>query len=207
MTHQLRTGLSALILGSRLVAAARPAEAGGDGDTPEVASLDTATTADTDPDVDGDDVAAARPRRGMLAYTECMREHGIDMPDPQPAGAGGEGGAIALEVDPSSEEFEAAQAACEPIMEDAFGEMEIDPEREAEMREQMLAFAECMREHGIDMPDPVFGEGGRVEISAGEASARRCQAMDPTARSSRPPRRPAAGDDGFMITTETAVSE
>ena len=53
-------------------------------------------------------------------------------------------------------------------MEDAFGEMEIDPEREAEMREELLEFTECMREHGIDMPDPVFGESGRVEIRAGE---------------------------------------
>ena len=24
----------------------------------------------------------------------------------------------------------------------------------------MLAFAQCMREHGVDIPDPQFGEGG-----------------------------------------------
>ena len=147
------------------------------------------------------------PDEAMLAYTECMREHGIDMPDPQPAGpAASVAPSIALEVDPSSEEFEAAQAACEPIMEDAFGEMEIDPEREAEMREQMLEFTECMREHGIDMPDPVFGEGGRVEISAGEDG----QAMPgdgPDSEEFQAAQEACGGDDGFMITTETAVSE
>ena len=157
--------LSALILGISMIAACG---GGGDNDTPEVASLDSATTADTEADVTATTTEPLDPDEAMLAYTECMREHGIDMPDPQPAGPGGERGAIALEVDPSTEEFEAAQTACEPIMEDAFGEIEVDPEREAEMREQLLAFTECMREHGIDIPDPVFGEGGRVEIAAGD---------------------------------------
>jgi len=197
--------LSALILGSSLGLIAA-CGGGGDGDTPEVASLDSATTAGTDPDTTATTTEPLDPDEAMLAYTECMREHGIDMPDPQPAGPGGERGAIALQVDPSSEDFEAAQAACEPIMEDAFGEMEIDPEREAEMREQMLEFTECMREHGIDMPDPVFGEGGRVEISAGEDG----QAMPgdgPDSEEFQAAQEACGGDDGFMITTETAVSE
>ena len=30
-----------------------------------------------------------------------------------------------------------------------------------------LQFAQCMREHGIDMPDPQFGENGEVTVSAG----------------------------------------
>jgi hypothetical protein len=46
------------------------------------------------------------------------------------------------------------------------GEIELDPEQEAEMREQLLEFAECMRDHGIDMPDPVFEDNGRVTMSA-----------------------------------------
>ena len=35
-------------------------------------------------------------------------------------------------------------------------------DRRAEFREAALEFARCMREHGIDMPDPTFGEGGRM---------------------------------------------
>ena len=67
---------------------------------------------------------------------------------------------------PDDEGFQEAQEACQPILEDAMGEIELDPEQEAEMREQLLEFAECMRDHGIDMPDPVFGEDGRVTMSA-----------------------------------------
>ena len=50
------------------------------------------------------------------------------------------------------------------MLENARGAMEIDPEQEAEMREQMLEFTECMREQGIDMPDPVFGDDGGFSV-------------------------------------------
>ena len=51
----------------------------------------------------------------MLAFAKCMREHGIDFPDPKFEGGGvsvslgenGEGG-----IDPSSDEFKSAQEAC-----------------------------------------------------------------------------------------------
>ena len=53
-------------------------------------------------------------------------------------------------------------------------ELDDDPERLAEMREQMLEFAQCMRDHGIDMPDPTFDENGRIKIdmAPGEGRAR-----------------------------------
>ena len=101
----------------------------------------------------------------MLEFAECMRDHGVDMPDPQFDGDGGGGGMIEMTADPDDEGFEEAQEACQPILEDAMGEIELDPEQEAEMREQLLEFAECMRDHGIDMPDPVFGEDGRVTMA------------------------------------------
>ena len=101
----------------------------------------------------------------MLAYTECMRDHGVDMPDPQTDGEGRT--MVALDADPESGEFQEAQTACEPLMDNAVSQMEIDPEREAEMKEQLLEYAACMRDHGIDMPDPTFGENGRVDIQAG----------------------------------------
>ena len=31
----------------------------------------------------------------------------------------------------------------------------------------MLEFAQCMRDHGIDMPDPTFDDDGRVQIDTG----------------------------------------
>jgi hypothetical protein len=134
---------------------------GGDDDaSDDVASLDEASDEATDATTAGtagpEDMADA-----VVAFAECMREHGIDMPDPQINGDGGI--AIAIEGTPGNEaEMEAAQEACEPIMENARGDMEVDPEQEAEMQAQLLEFAECMREHGIDMPDPQFQGDGRV---------------------------------------------
>src|SRR4029079_11495076 len=43
----------------------------------------------------------------------------------------------------------------------------IDPEQQAEIQARALAFAQCMREHGVDMPDPRFDADGRVSIMIG----------------------------------------
>ena len=67
------------------------------------------------------------------------------------------------------------------------GDFEIDPEREAEMREELLAFSECMREHGIDMPDPVFSERRR----GWRWGHRPAMARPSTTKSSRRPPRSA----------------
>lgn len=134
-----------------------------DGDAgDDVASLDD----DSDSEATTDDTTATSTapediEDAVLAFAQCMRDHGVDMPDPQMDGEGGV--AIAIEGKPGDEaKMEAAQAACEPLMENARGDMDIDPEQRAEMQAEMLEFAECMREHGIDMDDPVFSDDGRV---------------------------------------------
>jgi hypothetical protein len=110
----------------------------------------------------------------MIEFAECMREQGIDFPDPQIEDGGGvviagpAGGGEGPPSEADLAEVEAAQEACEPILEEVEGAMpEIDPEQQQEMQDQALEFAECMREQGIDMPDPVFGENGRISQSIG----------------------------------------
>jgi hypothetical protein len=131
---------------------------------------------DGDDATDGTSEGETDPQEAMLEYTECMRDHGIDMPDPQFSEDGGSFAVVggpgsedegADDFNPDSPEYQAAEAECGPILEDAVGQIEVDPEQEAEMREQMLEFAACMREHGIDMPDPVFDSNGRVEVQIG----------------------------------------
>src|SRR4029453_8304191 len=39
---------------------------------------------------------------------------------------------------------------------------------DGDMGEQMRRFASCMREHGIDMPDPEVDSEGRVRMQIGE---------------------------------------
>lgn len=112
-----------------------------------------------------EDPAAAREEAG-LEFAECMREHGVEVEDPQPGQGGviigkiekkaGEGSSEPLE-DPATEE---AMKACGEILEDSAPEL--SPEEEEEHREQALAFAQCMREHGVEMPDPQFSADGNM---------------------------------------------
>lgn len=155
---------------------------GGGGADDQVATLgdDEASSADEESssgDADGDgEVSDAEREDAMLEFTECMREHGVDMPDPGASGGAGEviiggpaGEARGSKAD--GQEFEEAHTACEPILEDAFGDRpQMSPEEQAEMQDNMLAFTECMREHGIDMPDPEFSEdGGGFSIKVDDA--------------------------------------
>jgi hypothetical protein len=160
--HHTVSAVAGAVLATTLLVAC-----GGDGDddTDDVASLGT-DDATTETSVASDE-PSKDPEEAMLEFTECMRDHGVDMPDPQIAGDGGER-MITMEGNAmDTENFEEAQEACEPLMAAAVGEIERDPEREAEMREQMLEYAQCMRDHGIDMPDPTFNDNGGVQIGVG----------------------------------------
>ena len=105
-------------------------------------------------------------RDAALAYAQCMREEGVDMPDPEV----GEGG-LKL-VGPKGvtpEKMRAADGACRKHLE-AIKPPEASEEEQAEFREEALAHAQCMREHGIDMPDPTFGENGEARMRIGPGS-------------------------------------
>ncbi len=147
----------------------------------EVASLATDGTATDGTATDGtatDGTTPVDPEDAMLEYAQCMREHGVDMPDPQMDDSGA--GVIVMSGTASVDDvptgtgvigpdpaFDAAFEACQPIMDAVVGDVEIDPEVLAEQREQMLDFAQCMRDHGIDMPDPVFDDNGGISVQVG----------------------------------------
>jgi hypothetical protein len=108
--------------------------------------------------------AGTDPFDAALRYAECMREHGIDMPDPQPQ----ENGEFSIDLSPpegmSEEELRAAEADCGPLLEEGRTEQEpLSPDELAERRDQAVALAECMRDRGHDYPDPVVGEDGGVQ--------------------------------------------
>jgi hypothetical protein len=123
---------------------------GGGGESEGVASLgDQGSTTGTTT------TGSQDPQEAALEYTQCMREHGVDMADPGPNGE------LQLNVGPGNrEKVEEAQEACDHLLENA--RPRLTEEQQNAMQEALLEFAQCMREHGIDMPDPVFGEGGRV---------------------------------------------
>jgi hypothetical protein len=132
----------------------------------EVASLGgSSTQTETETTTTG---ASEDPQEILLDYTECMREEGIDLPDPDFSGGPRGGFRIQLGpngVDPDDPEFQAAREKCQPIL--ASLRQQFDPERREELQEAALEFAKCMREHGIDMPDPDFSGGGPSRRSEG----------------------------------------
>lgn len=167
-----------LALGVLALALATAACGGSSGAGAEVASATGASGADGASAEDASAKEADFEQAG-LDFARCMREHGVDMPDPQ----AGEGGFIKVgPIDASEkplaggpktqdampEEFREADEACRHFLEDLI--QEGGPPMDAEAQDKALKFAKCMREHGVDMPDPDFSGGGggiRIEIGAG----------------------------------------
>ena len=144
-------------------AALLAAGCGGGAGSAGIASLEgqdagtTTTTAATGTTLDRE--------QALLDFAQCMRDQGIDMEDPtmdengtfhmvRPSG-GGEVG----EFDPADREaMQAARQACSQYLEGiAQG---FDRPDMTEMQDQMLEYAACMRENGVDMPDPDFSDTG-----------------------------------------------
>jgi hypothetical protein len=93
-----------------------------------------------------------------LKQARCLRRHGIDVPDPKP----GRGLIMDSRV-ANPEQFERAQRACEkevgrpPVP-------QLSEQEQREFREAALKHARCMRDQGIDFPDPTFGANGEVRV-------------------------------------------
>jgi hypothetical protein len=153
-------GIASLTLATVLAACSTPA---GSADS-------VVTLASADPGASGAPSASPlSPEQAMLAYAQCMRDHGIDMPDPVFNSSGDGGGTVTQQgvgVDPQSAPgFQAAEDACKHFMDDVKRNVTGKP-MSAEEQQAFLDFAACMREHGVDMADPTF-EGGGVSIQIG----------------------------------------
>jgi hypothetical protein len=99
----------------------------------------------------------------MMAYSKCMRSHGIlDFPDPAP-NPGGPGGSLSWsgtgpnhDLDPSNPRYQAANKACQPLLPDG-GQV---PAISAKQLAVEVRMAACMRSHGVaNFPDPDNTDG------------------------------------------------
>jgi hypothetical protein len=115
---------------------------------------------------------SAKREQAQLKFARCMRAHGVNIPDPKP-GPGGDAGNIRVggpgnKITPSV--MRRADAACRHYMEAVAPKL--SPAQQAELRDQALKFAQCMRRHGVDMPDPqVSGGAIRIHIRGGQKSS------------------------------------
>jgi hypothetical protein len=182
MTKRI-TGTVAVVALAGLLAAC-----GSDGDSgdDDVASV---SGDDSNEQAQGDDQADAEEE--LLDWVECMRDEGVDIPDPTRdeegnlviegpgirLGSGDSEGSASSDDEADSDEpaidpdeMDAAIEACgQPP---ALGPNDLSEEDRRAMEEDAIEFAECMRDEGIeDFPDPDFsdmGPGGQPQRRSSE---------------------------------------
>ncbi|PZG05404.1 hypothetical protein [Nonomuraea aridisoli] len=95
------------------------------------------------------------PHAKALKFAQCMRENGVDVPDPEP----GKGIMMRFDRSVPREKVEAAQEACKqyaPSGQRAGG-------GDGPRAEAMRKLAQCMRDNGVEnYPDP---DGGMMRIT------------------------------------------
>jgi hypothetical protein len=141
---RLRTLIALPLVACALVVAA----CGGDGD--DASSRDGTSASERPSD--------AEFERAREAYAQCMREQGIDFPDP----SSGDGPSLER-IDAPPEKMREAEEACAKHREN-IPQPELSEAQQQEFKEAALDHARCMREQGIDFPDPTFSEDGRAEL-------------------------------------------
>lgn len=115
-------------------------------------AVSLAACGSSDPGAGGTGTTAAGQGDPALQFATCMRSHGVsNFPDPSA------GGAVRIQatgpnaVNPQSPAFQAAQKACGHYLPQKGG----PPAMTAAERRKALAFAECVRAHGVpNFPDP-----------------------------------------------------
>ena len=123
---------------------------------------------------DGDKPSQAEMQDAAFKFAKCMRDHGINMPDPKVSADGGVGiqvegpmpgsGGNASDQD---KKMQAANKACQHFMDDVAPQKTMSPDEIAKMQDQQTKMAECMRGKGYDMPDPKVSGDGKVSIGSG----------------------------------------
>jgi hypothetical protein len=122
------------------------ASAGGDKSAAQPA--ETESSAPLDPDAQA------------LVFADCVRENGVDMPDPGPGQQGLVDAFRSVSGDYDRATLEQALAACQDLMPQY-------PQEHPTGDEWMLALAECLRKQGLDVSDNPFQDAhsGAVDVN------------------------------------------
>jgi hypothetical protein len=116
-----------------------------------------------------DDDNGSSPEDAAFEFAQCMRDNGIEeFADPQVDAEGGismGGSAVVDQLD--TDEYKAAEDACQHILDDAAsappeGEEPLTPEERAALQDEWHAVAQCVRDQGYDFPTPEVDEYGRL---------------------------------------------
>ncbi len=164
-------GSGAACLAAALIAlSVLVAGCGGTSPSGGVASLSsnaskTSTTSSTAAGSSGASGSSSSPGSQAVAYSACVRAHGVpNFPDPK-ISTHGNGVSVAIGINPSissNPHFKSAQQACSKLLPGGGpgGEgssHQITPSEQS----QYLKAAACIRSHGVpNFPDPTFSGGG-----------------------------------------------
>ncbi len=127
-------------------------------------SGDSSASSKDDTKAAGSSPTANSPFEQALAFSQCMRSHGVSgFPDPQQQGNGGIALSPGGDVDPNSQAFQSAMAACRDKMPQ--GQLGGGPGGGKPLDSaKVAAWAKCMRQHGLpNLPDPTIN-GGSMSI-------------------------------------------
>ncbi len=104
-------------------------------------------------------------------FTECMRDNGFSIPDPV---LDADGTVKTLELrkslaetpdfNRSNQKTQKALEDCVPLLEGATFFRSRPAEDEIELQDNILEFAECLRNNGVKVPDPDFSDGSRASM-------------------------------------------
>ncbi|MGI8333291.1 hypothetical protein ACRYCC_25340 [Actinomadura scrupuli] len=122
------------------------------------------------------------PKDAQVKFAQCMRQNGVPMADP------GSSGAVRIEARGDRTKVEAAMKKCRPYLQ-AGGKL--PNMKDPKVRDQMVKFAQCMRQHGIDMPDPKPDGGIQLKIGKGgkakaDKAMQECRQFAPGMRAGTP---------------------
>jgi hypothetical protein len=168
-------------------------------DGPKVA---TAATGSATASASASPSASVDPRDKMVAFTRCLREHGVDVKDAGEDGMVTIGGAA--QAAGGTDKMMEAEKACASLAPGGVGEArEPDPE----MEDRMLKFARCMREHGIDLPDPGAGGDLRVQVGKDGKAAGAITPDDPKFKAAHEACQDLLGKGGFAVENGSGPAE
>jgi hypothetical protein len=102
-------------------------------------------------------------------FTVCLRDHGLNIPDPELNADGSvDLGALKSSFDQGANIKQSPKALdeCLPLLEGATFSKKDSAEDEIQLQDDLLAFSQCLRNEGIDVPDPDFSGDPRAGMGA-----------------------------------------
>ncbi|WP_411126575.1 hypothetical protein [Streptomyces sp. x-19] len=105
---------------------------------------------------------AGKKEDDAYKYRQCLRDNGVQVQEPK------EGQAAGLEVK-DEKAFKKAQEACKDL---PGAGKEMSQKEQEKALDEAVKMAKCMREHGVDMPDPQLKDG-KLTAQRGSASVDR----------------------------------